>query len=377
MKKIESDTDRPLGGEEFSRPEPSAADPRASKAVSVVMPVYNTPEEFLIPALEGILHQSLDNFELLVIDDGSDRPTKDILRRYAAADRRVKIISRPHSNAGQARNEGLRCAEGESIIFLDSDDLFHPDLLRLCYARLAESDADMVVFPYLEYTDPEHSSPGGCRLDGLPPLFSPEDYPEDIFLKLFPGAWNKLFRLSFFKQKGLFFQSARAANDLCCVLTAVTRAKKIAVLNTPLVQYRISNTASIVHSVDDLVPYHLEASLRLKKNLEADQTWPAFREPFYQMFFLCLALRFFDLPVRKQREEEKAIRQEYLASLELTAEVIPLLPEYLRCFAGLIIFGKPPLVFGKVRYFNGWKEIFLFGKAIRRYKSEHRPRNQS
>ena len=85
----------------------------------------------------------------------------------------------------------------------------------------------------------------------------------------------------------------------------------------------------------------------------------------------------FDLPVRRQRKEEKTIRQEYLPALELTADVIPLLPEYLRRFAELIIFGKPPLVFGKVRYFNGWKEIFLFGKAIRRYKSEHRPRNKS
>ncbi|MBO7680648.1 MAG: glycosyltransferase, partial [Thermoguttaceae bacterium] len=72
MKKIESNTAHPLGGEECFREEPSY--PGAKIAVSVVIPVYNTPEEILIPALEGILHQSLDNFELLVIDDGSDRP---------------------------------------------------------------------------------------------------------------------------------------------------------------------------------------------------------------------------------------------------------------------------------------------------------------
>ena len=363
----------PIGKDGGGVQKPSAVNSDIPVAISVVMPVYNTPKDFLCSALEGVLRQSFDDFEFLVIDDGSDQPTKDILHRYASLDRRVKIITCPHSNAGQARNEGLYRAKGKAIIFLDSDDIFDPDLLRLSYDRLVETDADMVVFPYREYIDSEHSTMGGCHLDGLPVLFSPKDYPEDIFIKLFPGTWNKLFRLSFFKEQNLSFQSIRATNDLCCILTAITRAKMITLLNTPLIHYRVSNTVSLVHSVDNLVPYHLDACLQLKKNLETDGTWSLYRKPFYSMFILCSALRFFDLPVREQRKTEKYIRQKYLVPLELTGEVIPLLPDYLQTFAELIILGKPSIRFGKARYvINEWKEIFFFGQALWRYKTKHR-----
>ncbi|PJB81023.1 MAG: glycosyl transferase [Acidobacteria bacterium CG_4_9_14_3_um_filter_49_7] len=100
-------------------------------AVSVIMPVYNS-EKFLEESADSVLSQQYDSLELILIDDGSTDTSRDIIRKLAAKDQRVKPLFL-HSNLGSAgaRNEGIKRAEGHYIAFLDSDDIWLPEKLAI------------------------------------------------------------------------------------------------------------------------------------------------------------------------------------------------------------------------------------------------------
>lgn len=112
--------------------------------VSVVLPTYNRAT--LLPgAVCSIQSQSLADWELIVVDDGSTDNTNDVLRSIAAADRRVRIISNPGpSGPGGARNAGFRVANAPAVAFLDSDDRWRPTKLAKFVAEL-NSDQDIVL----------------------------------------------------------------------------------------------------------------------------------------------------------------------------------------------------------------------------------------
>ena len=86
--------------------------------VSVVMPVYNA-EEYLNETLECLTHQTMKEIEIICVDDGSKDSSLEILKKYSEKDDRIKILHQKNLYAGVARNNGLKEAKGEYIIFLD------------------------------------------------------------------------------------------------------------------------------------------------------------------------------------------------------------------------------------------------------------------
>lgn len=111
--------------------------------ISVIMPVYNTKEEFLRAAIESILVQTFENFELIIIDDGSTEETKKIEKEYE--DKRIVIIENA-TNLGLARtlNIGLKSARGKYIARMDSDDISTVDRLEIQY-RYMERHEDVII----------------------------------------------------------------------------------------------------------------------------------------------------------------------------------------------------------------------------------------
>lgn len=97
--------------------------------VSVIIPVYNV-EEYLRETLDSVLAGTLQDFELLLVDDGSTDGTPEICRQYAERDERIQVFTKENGGVGSARNYGLDRARGEYIAFIDGDDLVRPDYLE-------------------------------------------------------------------------------------------------------------------------------------------------------------------------------------------------------------------------------------------------------
>ena len=100
--------------------------------VSVIMPVYNA-EDFLSESIDCILNQSLDDLELICVDDGSVDSSLDILNDYASRDSRVKVFHQENRGGGAARNVAMTHASGKYLYCMDSDDLLKEDSLEKLY----------------------------------------------------------------------------------------------------------------------------------------------------------------------------------------------------------------------------------------------------
>ncbi len=116
--------------------------------VSIIIPVHNTPEEYLRECLHSVLRQDYTNWEAILIDDGSTSGAERICDEYAAKDARFCVIHQRQSGVSAARNAGMAAANGDWLIFLDSDDWWEDNLLSSAMKKLAEEPADLLVFNF-------------------------------------------------------------------------------------------------------------------------------------------------------------------------------------------------------------------------------------
>ena len=117
--------------------------------VSIIIPVYNV-EQYLENCLKSIIHQTLQDIEIICVNDGSTDNSLSILNKLSQYDNRIKIINQRNAGAGAARNKGISVANGEYIGFVDSDDIIAPEMYEFFYNKAIEVNADMVIMGEIE-----------------------------------------------------------------------------------------------------------------------------------------------------------------------------------------------------------------------------------
>lgn len=111
------------------------------KIISVVVPVYNV-QLYIGDCIKSILNQSYNNIELLLIDDGSIDKSGVICDEFAKKDGRIKVIHKPNGGVSSARNEGIKAATGDYIMFVDGDDLLENEALEKMFSKIESTGAD-------------------------------------------------------------------------------------------------------------------------------------------------------------------------------------------------------------------------------------------
>ncbi|MBP5609175.1 MAG: glycosyltransferase [Lachnospiraceae bacterium] len=111
--------------------------------ISVIIPVYNA-QKYISQAIEDVLKQDHEDFELILVDDASTDASASVCDDYAAKDARIRVIHAHHGGAAAARNRGIDAAKGEYICFIDSDDTVEADYLSYMYDAVVRFDADLV-----------------------------------------------------------------------------------------------------------------------------------------------------------------------------------------------------------------------------------------
>lgn len=113
--------------------------------VSVIVPGYNV-EHYIKECLDSLLNQTLQEIEIICVNDGSKDKTLEIMTEYSKKDQRVVVVDKPNGGLSSARNAGLEKGKGEYILFLDSDDYLASNALEVLYEKAAENDADDVLY---------------------------------------------------------------------------------------------------------------------------------------------------------------------------------------------------------------------------------------
>jgi glycosyltransferase EpsJ len=112
--------------------------------VSVIIPLYNV-EDYLSECLDSVVNQSLQNIEIILIDDGSPDKSGEIADEYAERDSRIKVFHQSNRGVGHARNAGIESARGEFVYIMDSDDWLEPAALQRMYDAAVEHNIDSVL----------------------------------------------------------------------------------------------------------------------------------------------------------------------------------------------------------------------------------------
>lgn len=251
--------------------------------VSVVIPVYNA-ERHINQCLNSLLNQSLKEIEIICVDDGSSDRSVEIINEYAKKDSRVKLIKQKNAYAGVARNNGMKIAQGEYMMFLDADDFFEPDMLKSMYEKSVDANADVCLCSGRRYNEKSGeylSTTNFLEVKWLPEedVFSSTDIRKHVFNIVSPAPWTKMFKREYVKANGLKFQATKKSNDLFFTYTNLALAKTITYVNEEFVNYRIENDASLQGQKKFTYDYY-NAFLALKRELTKRGVFKNFEQSF-------------------------------------------------------------------------------------------------
>ncbi|MBQ9254552.1 MAG: glycosyltransferase family 2 protein [Bacteroidales bacterium] len=204
--------------------------------VSVIVPIYKA-EDYIRRCVESILSQTFEDFELLLVDDGSPDNSGEICEQYTLKDSRVKVIHKQNGGVASARQEGLNHSTGTYTIHADPDDWVEKTWLEDLYSKSQEIEngADIVVCDY--YFDTEKKS---TIFSQKPEEETPQSFLDGMVRDKHLGAlWNKLIKRSCYERYGIFFEKDLnyCEDFLVCVKLLLHSDIKLLYLDKPLYHY--------------------------------------------------------------------------------------------------------------------------------------------
>lgn len=167
---------------------------------SVIVPVYNVAA-YVEKCARSVLAQTERDLELLLVDDGSTDNSGALCDRLAKEDPRIRVIHQKNAGLGGARNTGIEAAQGEYLLFVDSDDWLEPGILESSRKAAEKTGADLVFFNF-RTVDEAGNTLAECREIQPKNQLLPISEHKDIYLAS-PSAWNKLYRAALFRETGI------------------------------------------------------------------------------------------------------------------------------------------------------------------------------
>lgn len=211
---------------------------------SILVPVYNV-EKYLAQCIESVLSQDYTDYELILVNDGSTDDSPQICLDYASKDNRIRYYSKDNEGLLLTRRFGIRQAEGEYLLFLDSDDYWEPNILSIINSAIKEYDTDMIVYRF-----------NRCKDDGTL-LYKDVDIFEDrtvfenenkeAFVKMFVSSsrlnvmWSKCVKKNIVDREYDYSPfNDKKGEDLLQSIALIRNASSILYLNAALYNYRLS-----------------------------------------------------------------------------------------------------------------------------------------
>lgn len=217
--------------------------------ISIIVPIYNV-ENYLRQCLDSIQKQTYQNFECLLINDGSPDNSADICREYVEKDYRFRYFEKENGGLSSARNVGIENSRGTYITFVDSDDWLDPNYLEVLHSKIVEYDTDFVIGAYKQFNMSDN-----CYYTHV----WEQDYYEKIWTSqeliiVLPNienydssytvSWGKLFKSSLFDQIK-FNEQRRFGEDFECSFKLYLSMKSCLYIHKALYNYRVHSESMV------------------------------------------------------------------------------------------------------------------------------------
>lgn len=209
--------------------------------ISVIVPIYNV-EQYLPRCIDSILAQTFTDFELLLIDDGSNDNSGKICDKYAEKDKRIRVFHKENGGVSSARQIGLEKAKGQYSIHADGDDWLESNMLERMYKTANETKADIVISDF--YSDKYGQS---SYIRQQTTKTSSSEILKDILEgQLFGALWNKLIRHSLYKEYNInFIKKIDYCEDVLLLSQLLLHKVKVIFLHEAFYHYDQENQNSI------------------------------------------------------------------------------------------------------------------------------------
>lgn len=229
--------------------------------VSVIVPIYNV-EKYLEQCLDSILSQTLNDIEVICINDGSPDNSLSILKNYAKKDKRVCIIDKENGGYGAACNCGIKASKGEYIGIVEPDDFISKYMYETLYVFAKSFKADVVKSPFYEYNDADDKNPQRANKVDWEEQFAFPLNPFTIndcpaFFYFHPSIWSCIYKKSFLTKNKIKFVEARGAGwvDNPFQVDTLCSAASIVWCPEPYYFYRHENPESSSYLKDCTIPF--------------------------------------------------------------------------------------------------------------------------
>jgi len=217
--------------------------------ISIIVPVYNV-QEYLSKCIESILNQTMKDFELILINDGSNDKSTKICDEYLLKDNRIKVIHKKNEGVSIARNTGINISRGKYIVFADSDDHVYENWCYEMYKAIINNDKNMIITGITI-----HNTRNNNNITNYLNLNSDIDISiikkRDFFIlykkQLINYPWNKIYITEIIKKNNVHFkENLKLGEDLLFNLEYLKfMDEDIIVLNKPLYNYILSDKESL------------------------------------------------------------------------------------------------------------------------------------
>lgn len=204
------------------------------KLITIIIPIYNV-EDYLTDCLNSILNQSYNNLEVILVDDKSKDNSLEIARNYADKYNFLLIEKSENEGLSEARNSALKIMKGDFVMFLDSDDILHPETCKTLLEIGKENNSDIVSFRNFRFLNNFTFEPiGEPDAENITPL---EELGNGVM------ACARLYKTDLFED--VTFPAGILAEDVATVPILLCKAKILTTINTELYGYRLPGPNSL------------------------------------------------------------------------------------------------------------------------------------
>ena len=219
--------------------------------VSILVPIYNV-EHYLRECLESLVNQTLEDIEIICINDGSTDSSPQIIQEYSLKDKRIKVINKQNSGYGATLNIGLEAASGEYIGIVEPDDFADLKMFEALYNIAVKNNAELVKSDFYYYLTAERQARKAGKISKkiCGTVFNINDNPS--ILKIMPSIWSAIYKKEFLTNSKIKFLETPGASyqDTSFSFKALSTAKRIVFTYKGYLYYRCDNPNSSVKQKD-------------------------------------------------------------------------------------------------------------------------------
>lgn len=247
--------------------------------LSIIVPVYQA-ESYLRKCIDSILNQTMSDFELILIDDGSKDRSGEICDEYALQDKRIRVIHKNNEGQATARNNGITAAQGQYIGFVDNDDMIRPDMFELLVHNIENINADISACSFIQ--ENEDGTIVSKNHTSKKMILSNREGVKEFLTrtKLDIYIWTKIYRKSFLENHAIRFEAGKTDEDFLFNFEAFKHAKLTIVEDVPkYIYFHRESSASRIYPKEHLEKYLNMTLYRLDKILhETKKVYPEFTD---------------------------------------------------------------------------------------------------